>query len=87
MVKVTQYFHSSTILILCYKLDCFARSLTRYFLGIFDIRQRKLLHTFQAHDSTIKCFAVDPSEEFFVSGSADGDIKVKVLANLSLYCL
>jgi len=46
---------------------------------IFDIRQRKLLHTFQAHDSAIKCFAVDPSEEFFVSGSADGDIKVWLL--------
>lgn len=52
-------------------------SLTSIFSGIFDIRQRRLLHTFQAHDSTIKCFAVDPSEEFFVSGSADGDIKVR----------
>ena len=44
--------------------------------GIFDIRQRKLLHTFPAHDSAIRCVALDPSEEFFASGSADGDIKV-----------
>lgn len=30
----------------------------------------------QAHDNAIKCLAMDPHEEFFVTGSADGDIKV-----------
>lgn len=30
----------------------------------------------QAHDHAIKCLAMDPHEEFFVTGSADGDIKV-----------
>lgn len=43
---------------------------------IFDIRQRQLRHKFQAHDSPIKCLALDPGEEFFATGSADGDIKV-----------
>ncbi|XP_018017231.1 dmX-like protein 2 isoform X2 [Hyalella azteca] len=43
---------------------------------IFDVRQRTLRHRFQAHESAIKCLALDPSEEFFVSGAADGDIKV-----------
>ncbi|KAK3861276.1 hypothetical protein Pcinc_032726 [Petrolisthes cinctipes] len=43
---------------------------------IFDVRQRTLRHKFQAHDSAIKCMALDQSEEFFVTGSADGDIKV-----------
>uniref|UniRef100_A0A0P4VQG0 Uncharacterized protein n=1 Tax=Scylla olivacea TaxID=85551 RepID=A0A0P4VQG0_SCYOL len=43
---------------------------------IFDIRQRTLRHRFQAHDSAIKCMALDHSEEFFCTGSADGDIKV-----------
>nr|XP_042903510.1 dmX-like protein 2 [Parasteatoda tepidariorum] len=43
---------------------------------IFDVRQRQLRHKFQAHDSPIKCLALDPSEEFFATGSADGDIKV-----------
>ncbi|XP_022257757.1 dmX-like protein 2 isoform X5 [Limulus polyphemus] len=43
---------------------------------IFDVRQRQLRHRFQAHDSPIKCLALDPGEEYFVTGSADGDIKV-----------
>lgn len=43
---------------------------------IFDVRQRTLRLKFQAHESAIKCLAVDPMEEFFVTGSADGDIKV-----------
>ncbi|KAG0712234.1 DmX-like protein 1 [Chionoecetes opilio] len=42
---------------------------------IFDIRQRTLRHKYQAHDSAIKCMALDHSEEFFCTGSADGDIK------------
>ncbi|XP_053214869.1 dmX-like protein 2 isoform X2 [Panonychus citri] len=43
---------------------------------IFDMRQRTQRNKFQAHDSAIKCMTLDPGEEFFVTGSADGDIKV-----------
>lgn len=43
---------------------------------VIDIRQRQIRQRFQAHESAIKCLAMDPSEEFFVTGSADGDIKV-----------
>lgn len=43
---------------------------------IFDVRQRTLRHRFQAHENAIKCIAIDPHEEHFVTGSADGDIKV-----------
>lgn len=48
---------------------------------IFDVRQRQLQHTFQAHDNNvaIKCLALDAgagTEECFVTGGADGDIKV-----------
>ncbi|PSN54280.1 DmX-like protein 2 [Blattella germanica] len=42
---------------------------------IVDVRQRQLRHRFQAHEHPIKCLAIDPGEEFFVTGSADGDIK------------
>ena len=53
---------------------------TRFHLNnlsaIFDLRQRQLMQTFTAHDSDVKCIAVDESEEFFVTGSIDGDIKV-----------
>ena len=43
---------------------------------IFDIRQRQLRQTFQAHDSAIKTMALDPTEEYFITGAVDGDIKV-----------
>lgn len=45
---------------------------------IFDIRQRQLRHTFQAHDVPIRCLAMDPEEEYFVTGSSEGDIKVQI---------
>lgn len=35
---------------------------------------------FQAHESSVKCLAIDPHEEIFVTGSADGDIKVNTKA-------
>lgn len=40
------------------------------------------LLTFKAHDGPIKCIALDPHEELFVTGSADGDIKVKLIIYL-----
>jgi WD40 repeat protein len=43
---------------------------------IWDVRQRSLRHRFQGHENAIKCMCLDPSEEFFCTGSADGDIKV-----------
>lgn len=46
------------------------------YICIFDIRQRQLMHTFQAHDSAIKALALDPCEEYFTTGSAEGNIKV-----------
>ena len=45
-------------------------------VAIWDIRQHRQLHSFKAHDHPIKCLAIDPNEEFFVTGSVDGDIKV-----------
>ena len=33
----------------------------------------------KAHEHAIKCLAIDPHEEHFVTGSADGDIKVSLL--------
>ena len=44
---------------------------------IFDVRQRQIKHTFQAHDSAIRCMTLDPTEQYFVTGAADGDIKVR----------
>nr|CAH0105862.1 unnamed protein product [Daphnia galeata] len=53
---------------------------------LWDLRQRTLRHKFTAHDSSVavKCMALDPNEEFFATGSADGDIKVWSLATQHL---
>ena len=50
---------------------------------IFDVRQRQLRQTFQAHDSAIKCMALDGTEASFVTGSADGDVKVGCFIDLA----
>ena len=47
---------------------------------IFDVRQRQIKHTFQAHDSAIRCMTLDPTEQYFVTGAADGDIKVRTVS-------
>lgn len=55
-------------------------------IAIIDVRQRQIRHKFQAHDTAIKCLALDPKEEYYISGSADGDIKVWGLSvHLLLY--
>ena len=43
---------------------------------IVDVRSRVMRQRFAAHDSAVKCLAVDPAEEFFATGASDGDIKV-----------
>uniref|UniRef100_A0A8C1VRG2 Dmx-like 2 n=1 Tax=Cyprinus carpio TaxID=7962 RepID=A0A8C1VRG2_CYPCA len=48
------------------------------------IHGEQLLHTFQAHDSTIKAMAMDSTEDFFVTGSAEGNMKVWKLAGHGL---
>uniref|UniRef100_A0A1B0A9X2 RAVE complex protein Rav1 C-terminal domain-containing protein n=1 Tax=Glossina pallidipes TaxID=7398 RepID=A0A1B0A9X2_GLOPL len=51
---------------------------------ILDIRQRIIKHRFQAHDNAIKCIGLDPHEEFFATGSLEGDIKIWSLNHYSL---
>ncbi|KAF5272292.1 hypothetical protein FQR65_LT04949 [Abscondita terminalis] len=43
---------------------------------LIDVRTKTIRHRFQAHESTVKCVAIDPHEEYFATGSADGDIKI-----------
>ena len=48
----------------------------RGMVAIWDLRQMRQLHQFRAHDAAVKCLAMDPNEEFFVTGAVSGDIKV-----------
>uniref|UniRef100_A0A4W3JQR7 Dmx like 1 n=1 Tax=Callorhinchus milii TaxID=7868 RepID=A0A4W3JQR7_CALMI len=43
---------------------------------IFDLRQRQFCQTLHAHESPVKAIAVDPTEEYFITGSSEGDMKV-----------
>ncbi|OXB57943.1 hypothetical protein ASZ78_014770 [Callipepla squamata] len=48
----------------------------RGFTCIIDLRQKQQQQLLQSHDSQVKAIAVDPTEEYFVTGSAEGNIKV-----------
>ncbi|XP_058133514.1 dmX-like protein 1 isoform X2 [Dasypus novemcinctus] len=54
------------------------------FTCVFDLRQRLQKQLFQSHDSPVKAIAVDPTEEYFVTGSAEGSIKIWSLSTFSL---
>ncbi|XP_063820250.1 dmX-like protein 1 isoform X2 [Pseudophryne corroboree] len=54
------------------------------FTCLFDLRQRQQRHLFQSHDSAVKAIAVDTTEEYFITGSAEGNIKVWSLTTCSL---
>ncbi|ETO67048.1 hypothetical protein F444_15944 [Phytophthora nicotianae P1976] len=46
-------------------------------LSIFDMRQRRVLHTISnAHETPIKTVALHPSGDCVLSGSAGGDVKI-----------
>ncbi|XP_043915100.1 dmX-like protein 1 [Protopterus annectens] len=56
----------------------------RGFVCVFDLRQRQQRMMFQAHDSPVKAVAVDPTEEYFITGSAEGNVKVWSLSTHNL---
>jgi len=52
---------------------------------IFDIRQRSLLQSISLHSSSVNCIAVNDIDGYFVSGSADGDVKVNYVCIMLYY--
>jgi len=46
---------------------------------IFDVRggSGSIKHRYMGHDSCLKCMTIDPHEQFYCTGSGDGEIKVK----------
>ncbi|XP_053277772.1 dmX-like protein 1 isoform X2 [Pleuronectes platessa] len=53
-------------------------------ISVLELPQRHQRQSFQAHDSPVKALAVDVIEDCFVSGSAEGNIKVWSLATQCL---
>ncbi|XP_071658707.1 dmX-like protein 1 isoform X5 [Patagioenas fasciata] len=54
------------------------------FTCIIDLRQKQQQQLLQSHDSPVKAIAVDPTEEYFVTGSAEGNIKVWSMSTFNL---
>ncbi|NWR38283.1 DMXL1 protein, partial [Tachuris rubrigastra] len=54
------------------------------FTCVIDLRQKQQQQLLQSHDSPVKAIAVDPTEEYFVTGSAEGNIKVWSLCTFNL---
>jgi len=53
---------------------------------IFDVRggSGSIKHRYLGHDSCLKCMTIDPHEQFYCTGAADGDIKVNTIAPLHI---
>ncbi|XP_078531680.1 dmX-like protein 1 isoform X3 [Lissotriton helveticus] len=54
------------------------------FTCLFDLRQRQQRKILQCHESPVKAVAVDPTEEYFITGSAEGSIKIWSLSTFNL---
>ncbi|XP_063036223.1 dmX-like protein 1 isoform X9 [Melospiza melodia melodia] len=54
------------------------------FTCVIDLRLKQQQQLLQSHDSPVKAIAVDPTEEYFVTGSAEGNIKVWSLSAFNL---
>lgn len=54
------------------------------FTCIFDLQQRQQRQLFQSHDSPVKAVAIDPTEQYFVTGSAEGSIKIWSFSTFTL---
>lgn len=54
---------------------------------IFDVRggSGSIKHRYLGHDSCLKCMTIDPHEQFYCTGAADGDIKVSIVHILFYY--
>ncbi|XP_076005529.1 dmX-like protein 1 [Genypterus blacodes] len=53
-------------------------------ISVLELPHRHQRQSFQAHDSPVKALAVDPTEDCFISGSSEGNIKVWSLSTQSL---
>uniref|UniRef100_A0A8C6K1M7 RAVE complex protein Rav1 C-terminal domain-containing protein n=1 Tax=Melopsittacus undulatus TaxID=13146 RepID=A0A8C6K1M7_MELUD len=80
----TCHDHGATVLQYAPKHQLLISGGRKGYICIFDIRQRQMLYTFHAHESAVKALALDPSEDYFVTGSAEGNMKVWRLTGYNL---
>lgn len=49
------------------------------FEGIFDVRQHALLQSLPVHSGAINSIVVNDVDGYFITGSSEGDIKVRLI--------
>ena len=64
------------------KLIILYARISNIFLVVIDVRQQKLLETIKGHTLNVKSLALDSLEDFFLSGSSEGNIKSWSLPSL-----
>ncbi|KTF82647.1 hypothetical protein cypCar_00032557 [Cyprinus carpio] len=74
----------STVLALASKQQLLLSGGRRGWISVLDLSLKIQRQSFQAHDSPVKALAVDASESCFISGSAEGNIKVWSMCTQSL---
>ena len=62
-------------------------ALLRVCAVLYDVRQRTVMRTLTAHRSVVKALDTAPDESHFVSGSVDGDVKVRNFLRVSVYII
>ncbi|KAK1801253.1 hypothetical protein P4O66_022937 [Electrophorus voltai] len=74
----------ATVLVLAPRQQLLISGGRKGWISVLDLMQKLQRQCFQAHDSPVKALAVDATEDRFVSGSAEGNIKVW---SMSTQCL
>lgn len=53
-------------------------------LCVIEVRQKKERAKWQAHETPIKCMALEPGEAYFATGSSEGDVKVWIVSRAAM---
>ncbi|KAM9858347.1 dmX-like protein 1 [Aulostomus maculatus] len=74
----------ATVLLMASRQQLLVTGGRKGWISVLELPHKHQRQSFQAHDSPVKALAVDPTEDCFISGSAEGNIKVW---NLATQCL
>lgn len=66
----------ATVLALAPKQQLLLSGGRKGWISVLDLTLKLQRQSFQAHESAVKALAVDATESCFISGSAEGNIKV-----------
>ncbi|KAL3062730.1 hypothetical protein OYC64_002514 [Pagothenia borchgrevinki] len=70
----------ATVLLMASRQQLLITGGRKGWISVLELAPRRQRQSFLAHDSPVKALAVDPTEDCFISGSAEGNIKIWSLA-------